>query len=56
MRYTLRPAILAFILASPCFAAGANGGQTTVADGHPIEFVETGTSVTFFVIGEDGKP
>ena len=58
MRSPLYPAIfaVALALASPCFAAGVNGGQTTVADGHPIEFVATGTSVTFFVIGEDGKP
>ncbi len=37
-------------------AAGANGGQTVVADGHPIEFVSNGAQLTFFVTGEDGKP
>ncbi|WP_407521948.1 hypothetical protein [Methylobacterium oryzisoli] len=35
---------------------GPNGGQTTVADGHPIEFVSRDKEITFFVIGEDGKP
>ncbi|MEE7478799.1 hypothetical protein [Methylobacterium hispanicum] len=58
MRSSILPAILAvtLALASPCFAAGPNGGQTTVADGHPIEFVATESGVTFFVTGEDGKP
>ncbi|MBY0296770.1 MAG: hypothetical protein K2X71_12130 [Methylobacterium sp.] len=37
-------------------AAGPNGGQTTVADGHPIEFVSRDREITFFVAGEDGKP
>ncbi|MGU3541404.1 hypothetical protein [Methylobacterium sp. A52T] len=58
MRHPLRPAFLAvaLVLASPCLAAGPNGGQTTVAEGHPVEFVATDTGVTFFVTGEDGKP
>ncbi|KQO80521.1 hypothetical protein ASF36_09930 [Methylobacterium sp. Leaf90] len=58
MRFLLRPVALAAVLAfaSPSLAAGPNGGQTTVADGHPIEFVATDTGVTFFVTGEDGKP
>lgn len=58
MRSPLPTVILAIALAlaSPCLAAGPNGGQTTVADGHPIEFVATDTGVTFFVTGEDGKP
>jgi hypothetical protein len=35
---------------------GPNGGQTTVADGHPIEFVSTEKELVFFMQGEDGKP
>ncbi|OAH25835.1 hypothetical protein LPC10_00710 [Methylorubrum sp. B1-46] len=58
MRLRFRSTILSvtLALASPCLAAGPNGGQTTVADGHPIEFVATDTGITFFVTGEDGKP
>lgn len=58
MRSPFRLAVVAvaIALASPCLAAGPNGGQTTVADGHPIEFVATDTGITFFVTGEDGKP
>lgn len=36
--------------------AGPNGGQTTVADGHPIEFVSTEKELVFFMQDEDGKP
>ncbi|WP_232628509.1 hypothetical protein [Methylobacterium sp. Leaf118] len=58
MRSPLLPAILAaaLALAGPCFAAGPNGGEITVADGHPIELVATETGVTFFVNEEGGKP
>lgn len=35
---------------------GPNGGQTTVADGHPIEFVSTDKELVFFMKDEDGKP
>ncbi|MFG7489256.1 hypothetical protein [Methylorubrum rhodesianum] len=58
MRSPFRLAVVAvaIALASPCLAAGPNGGQTTIADGHPVEFVATETGITFFVTGEDGKP
>lgn len=57
---TLLPAlaILAAGFAGPALAqaAGPNGGQTVVADGHPIELVSSGTQLTFYVMDEDGKP
>lgn len=58
MRITILAALLAMSLTIPSLvqAAGPNGGQTTVADGHPIEFVSKDKEITFFVIGEDGKP
>lgn len=37
-------------------APGPNGGQTVIADGHPIELVISGTQLTFFVTDDDGKP
>ena len=36
--------------------AGPNGGQTTVADGHPIEFLSTDAEMTFYLSDEDGTP
>lgn len=56
MRKILVAALAAALLATPAAAAGPNGGQTVVADGHPVEFVNTGTGVTFFLSDEDGKP
>ena len=58
MRSAVRIAAVAMALAtaSPSLAAGPNGGQTTVSDGHPIEFVASESGVTFFLTGEDGKP
>lgn len=55
---TIPAMVLAAFLAvsHPAQAAGPNGGLTTVADGHPIELVSTDKDLTFFVIGEDGKP
>ncbi|POR41078.1 hypothetical protein CRT23_20740 [Methylobacterium sp. V23] len=35
---------------------GPNGGQITVADGHPIEFVGTDKEMVFFLKDEEGKP
>jgi hypothetical protein len=35
---------------------GPNGGQVVMADGHPIELVVSGTDVTLFLNGEDGRP
>ena len=56
MRTLLAAALAATLLAAPARAAGPNGGQTVVADGHPVELVATGTGVTFFLSDEDGKP
>ena len=59
MRFLLPASLLAAaLLVGPAFAqkAGLNGGQTVVADGHPIELVATDAQLTFFVLGEDGKP
>ena len=56
----MRPLVLAATILPLLFglalAAGPNGGQTTIADGHPVEFVANETSVTFFLTDEDGKP
>jgi hypothetical protein len=35
---------------------GPNGGLVVVADGHPIEMVVDGQTVTFFLNGENGRP
>lgn len=35
---------------------GPNGGQVVSADGHPIELVLSGTTLTLFLNGEDGRP
>jgi hypothetical protein len=35
---------------------GPNGGLVTVADGHPLELLVTGTDATLFLNGEDGRP
>jgi len=35
---------------------GPNGGLVTVADGHPIELVVEGQTVTLFLNGENGRP
>lgn len=57
MRTALRVAALVLALgATPALGAGPNGGQTTVSDGHPVEFVATGSGVTFFLSDEAGKP
>ncbi len=58
MRTVALTTLLAVALTGSAVAQtrGLNGGQTTVADGHPIEFVSKDKEITFFVIGEDGKP
>ncbi len=57
MRSVLRIAAIAVTLAaSPALAAGPNGGQTAVSEGHPIEFVASDGAVTFYLSDEDGKP
>ncbi|AWN36169.1 hypothetical protein [Methylobacterium radiodurans] len=53
---TLLAALHGGLMAGPALAAGPNGGRTTVADGHPVEMVSSGTGLTFFVVEEDGKP
>ncbi|MBY0336527.1 MAG: hypothetical protein K2X11_07930, partial [Acetobacteraceae bacterium] len=35
---------------------GPNGGPVVVADGHPIELVLSGTTLTLFVTEENGRP
>lgn len=37
-------------------ARGPNGGMVVVADGHPIELVVEGQTVTLFLNGENGRP
>ncbi|ACA17857.1 conserved hypothetical protein [Methylobacterium sp. 4-46] len=49
-------AALAPLTAARAQEAGPNGGQVSVADGHPIEMVAAGTALTFHLLGEDGKP
>lgn len=55
---SLTAALITTALAGPTLSQspGANGGQTTVADGHPVEFVSTDRELVFFLNGEDGKP
>jgi hypothetical protein len=36
--------------------AAKNGGSVTVVDGHPVEFVSTDQSVTFYISDDDGSP
>lgn len=58
MRSTLGIAALtlALTIAAPVFAAGPNGGRTTVVEGHPVEFVPSATAATFFLNDHDGAP
>ena len=35
---------------------GPNGGQVVVVDGHPIEMVASGTTLTLYLNEEDGRP
>lgn len=56
MNRVIATLLAASLLATPACAAGPNGGQTAVADGHPVEFVSTPTGVTFFITDEDGTP
>jgi hypothetical protein len=34
---------------------GANGGDVVVVEGHPIEFVNKGQQIIFFILEDDGK-
>jgi len=58
-----RRSLIAASLLVPGFAAaqrasarGPNGGIVAVADGHPIELVVDGQTVTFFLLAENGRP
>lgn len=54
-----RRALLALLLPGAALAQparGPNGGQMVTADGHPIELVLSGTALTLFLNGEDGRP
>ena len=35
---------------------GANGGQVVKAEGHPIEFVQKGQEIVFYLGDDDGSP
>jgi hypothetical protein len=54
-------AIVSLIFVLVAFAAGAqsskgeNGGMVVVMEGHPIEFVSNGQSITFYILEDDGK-
>lgn len=57
MRRLVTTAFAVILAASaPALAAGPNGGQTVVSDGHPIELVVTDRDLTFFVTEDDGTP
>jgi hypothetical protein len=54
---------LAALLLLPCAARaqnaprrGPNGGPVVLADGHPIELVVSGTTLTLFLNEENGRP
>ncbi|MBK1657278.1 hypothetical protein [Paracraurococcus ruber] len=55
-------AILLATSAGPALAQGTparrgpNGGLVAIADGHPIELLLAGTTLTLFLSGEDGRP
>jgi hypothetical protein len=36
-------------------AKGDNGGDVVVMEGHPIEFVNRGQEIAFYILGDDGK-
>jgi hypothetical protein len=61
-RRTLLAAALPIAAAAPAFAQnaaarrGPNGGQVVTADGHPIELVVSGTSLTLYLNDHDGRP
>lgn len=43
-------------MAQPARPRGPNGGQVVTADGHPIELVLSGTTLTLFLNEEAGRP
>lgn len=59
----LRRTFAAAILLVPCLALaqraptrGPHGGMVVLADGHPIELVVEGQTLTLFLNGENGQP
>jgi len=50
--------VAATLLGSPAYAQtkGPNGGMVTKADGHPIEFVNSGQDIVFYFSDDDGSP
>ena len=50
--------VAATLLGSTAFAQtkGPNGGVVTKADGHPIEFVNSGQDIVFYFSDDDGSP
>jgi hypothetical protein len=60
IKYILLAAIAA-IIAMPDTAAaqakkGTNGGPVVTSQGHPIEFVQKGQEIVFYVSDDDGSP
>ena len=50
--------VAATLLGSTAFAQtkGPNGGVVTKAEGHPIEFVNSGQEIVFYFSDDDGTP
>jgi hypothetical protein len=54
-------AMMSLIFLLTALAAGAqstrgeNGGDVVIMEGHPIEFVSKGQSITFYILDDDGK-
>jgi hypothetical protein len=50
--------VAATLLGSAAFAQtkGPNGGVVTKAEGHPIEFVNSGQEIVFYFSDDDGTP
>jgi len=50
--------VAATLLGSAAYAQtkGPNGGVVTKADGHPIEFVNSGQDIVFYFSDDDGSP
>ena len=60
LKYGLTALLIAVIamvnLAAAQSKKGANGGPVVVSSGHPIEFVNKGQELTFYVSDDDGSP
>jgi hypothetical protein len=46
---------IAFGAAAQGAKKGENGGEVVVMEGHPIEFVAKGQSITFYILEDDAK-